>query len=274
MSDEGSRVGSRVERRIHPTALVDPRAELAEDVEVGAYTVVGPHVTIGPGTRLASHVVVEGRTTIGARNRIASFSALGGEPQDKKYRGEPTRLEIGDDNVIREFSTFNVGTEQGGGVTRLGSDNWIMAYVHLAHDCLVGDHTIFANKCQLAGHVEVGDWVVLGGDSGAHQFLRIGAHAMLGMATILRQDVPPFTMVSGDPATPHGINVEGLKRRGFDAEVIAALRHAYKLLYRSGLSLDDARRAIEAHVTEAPAASSSLGTLGAFLDSATRGIVR
>ena len=260
--------------RIHPTALVDPRAELAGDVEIGPYCVIGPHVRIGAGTRVASHVVIEGRTTIGTGNRIAAFNAIGGEPQDKKYAGEPTRLEIGDDNVIREYGTYNIGTEQGGGVTRIGSDNWIMAYVHLAHDCIVGDHTIFANKAQLAGHVEVGDWAILGGDTGVHQFVRIGAHAITGIGTMLRQDVPPFTMVSGDPATPHGINVEGLKRRGFEPDVIAALRAAYKQLYRAGLTLAEARTAIDALIAQQPAAAAALGQFNAFLGSAARGIVR
>jgi UDP-N-acetylglucosamine acyltransferase len=266
--------------RIHPTALVDSHAELAADVEVGPYAVIGPHVTIGAGTVIAAHVVIEGHTTIGARNRIASFNAIGGEPQDKKYAGEPTRLEIGDDNLIREFGTYNVGTAQGSGVTRIGNDNWIMAYVHVAHDCIVGSHTIFANKAQIAGHVEVGDWAILGGDTGVHQFVRIGAHAFTGIGTMLRQDVPPFTMVSGDPAAPHGINVEGLKRRGFDAATIAALRTAYKSLYRGGLTLEEARGSIAAQTlgAEGDAASlpvaSALTTLYTFLSSATRGIVR
>ncbi len=263
-----------VKNRIHPTALVDPQAELAADVEVGAYSVIGPHVAIGSGTRIAAHVVIEGRTRIGARNRIASFNAIGGEPQDKKYAGEATRLTIGDDNLIREYCTLNVGTEQGGGVTRLGNDNWVMAYVHLAHDCQVGDHTIFANKAQLGGHVEVGDWAILGGDTGVHQYVRIGAHSITGIGTMLRQDVPPFTMVSGDPARPHGINVEGLKRRGFDAPVIAALRLAYKNLYRSSLTLAQARAAIAAQAADESHAADALRTLNGFLGSASRGIVR
>ena len=264
--------------RIHPTALVDVAADLADDVEVGAYSIVGPHVRIDEGTVIASHVLIEGRTSIGRRNRIAAFNAIGGAPQDKKYAGEDTRLEIGDDNVIREYGTFNLGTVQGGGVTRIGSDNWIMAYVHIAHDCVVGSHTIFANKAQLAGHAEVGDWAILGGDTGVHQFVRIGAHAFTGIGTMLRQDVPPFVMVSGDPAAPHGINVEGLKRRGFEPATIAALRAAYKVLYRSGLTLDEARGAIDAQAaadeTAAAGAHGALRELHAFLGSATRGIVR
>lgn len=260
--------------RIHPTALVDPKAEIAADVEIGPYSIVGPHVMIGPGTVVASHVVIEGRTTIGARNRIAAFNAIGGAPQDKKYAGEDTRLEIGDDNVLREYGTFNLGTVQGGGVTRIGNDNWIMAYVHVAHDCIVGSHTIFANKAQIAGHAEVGDWAILGGDTGLHQFVRIGEHAFTGIGTMLRQDVPPFVMASGDPATPHGINVEGLKRRGFDAAQISALRRAYKSLYRSGLTLDEARAAIDAQAAGDAEMAEPLRALNAFLGTATRGIVR
>ena len=260
--------------RIHPTALIDRKAELADDVEVGPYTTIGADVVIGSGTVVAGHVVIEGRTSIGERNRIAAFNAIGGVPQDKKYGGEPTRLEIGDDNVIREYCTLNIGTAQGAGVTRLGNDNWIMAYVHVAHDCVVGCHTIFANKAQLAGHVEVGDWAILGGDTGVHQFVRIGAHAITGIGTMLRQDVPPFVMVSGDPATPHGINAEGLKRRGFAAPAIVALKKAYKTLYRSGLSLADARAEIDAQARADAASASELAMLNAFIGSASRGIVR
>ena len=264
--------------RIHPTAVVDPGATLADDVEVGAYGVIGPHVSIGAGTKVASHVVIEGRTSIGCRNRIASFNSIGGEPQDKKYAGEPTRLEIGDDNLIREFGTFNIGTVQGGGVTRIGSRNWIMAYVHIAHDCLIGDDTIFANKVQLAGHVEVGDWVVFGGDCGAHQFVRIGAHAMAGAASVIRQDVAPFTLIAGDPPTAHGINVEGLRRRGYPADVIGALRQAYKTIFRSGLTLVEARAALDVQIAEQiaemPAAADALAVLNGFLGTSTRGIVR
>ena len=260
--------------RIHPTALIDPKAELADDVEVGPYTTIGAEVVIGSGTVIAGHVVIEGRTSIGARNRIAAFNAIGGVPQDKKYGGEATRLEIGDDNVIREYCTLNIGTAQGDGITRLGHDNWIMAYVHVAHDCVVGNHTIFANKAQLAGHVEVGDWAILGGDTGVHQFVRIGAHSITGIGTMLRQDVPPFMMVSGDPATPHGINAEGLKRRGFAAPAIGALKKAYRTLYRSGLSLADARAAIDAQARADAASAKELAMLNAFIGSASRGIVR
>ncbi len=260
--------------RIHPTAIVDPKAELADDVEVGAYSLIGPLVRIGAGTTIASHVVIEGRTTIGERNRIAPFNSIGGAPQDKKYAGEDTRLEIGNDNLIREFGTYNLGTVQGGGVTRIGDHNWIMAYVHIAHDCLIGSQTIFANKVQLAGHVEVGDWVVFGGDCGAHQFVRIGAHAMAGAASVIRQDVAPFTLIAGDPPSTHGINVEGLRRRGFGPGVITALRQAYKTVFRSGLTVAEARSAIEAQIAATPEAAEALGALDTFLGTSTRGIVR
>jgi UDP-N-acetylglucosamine acyltransferase len=260
--------------RIHPTAIVDSGAELADDVEVGPYSIIGPDVRIGSGTRIASHVVIDGRTTIGERNRIGPFNSIGGEPQDKKYRGEPTELVIGDDNLIREYCTFNTGTVQGGGVTRVGDDNWIMAYAHLAHDCSVGSHTVFANKAQLAGHVEIGDWVVLGGDTNIYQFVRIGDHAMIGADVLVLLDVPPFAMIGGDPPGPHGVNVEGLKRRGFAPEVVAALRQAHKTLYRSGLSLAEARAAIDRQIEEMPPAADPLRLINDFLASSTRGILR
>lgn len=259
---------------IHATAVVDPKAELASDVQVGPYTVIGPKVRIGAGTVVGPHCVIEGRTTIGRRNRIFQFCSLGAVPQDMKYAGEDTALEIGDDNVIREFATFNLGTSQDAGVTRLGSHNWIMAYVHLAHDCQVGDHTIFANKAQLAGHVHVGDWVVLGGDTGVHQFVRIGSHANTGIGTVLRQDVPPFVMVSGDPAKPYGLNTVGLKRRGFTADQLAGLKHAYELLYRAGLTLEEAKRRIADEAARAGEAREAIQTFLDFLNAATRGIVR
>lgn len=260
--------------RIHPTAIVDAKAELASDVEVGAYSVVGPYVRVGEGTTIASHVVVEGRTTIGRRNRIAAFNSIGSEPQDKKYQGEPTELVIGDGNLLREFGTYNTGTAQGGGVTRIGDDNWLMAYVHVAHDCIVGSHTVFANKAQLAGHVEIHDWVVLGGDVGIYQFVRVGAHSMIGADVLVTLDVPPYSMVGGTPATPAGINVEGLKRRGFTPDVVTALRQAHRTLYRGGLGLADARAAIERQAVETPAAADALRSLDAFLGSAKRGILR
>jgi UDP-N-acetylglucosamine acyltransferase len=260
--------------RIHPTAIVDSNAELDDSVEVGAYSIIGPNVKIGARTRIGPHVVVEGHTTIGSDNHFFQFSSIGGAPQDKKYAGEATRLEIGDRNLIREFCTFNVGTVQDGGVTRLGNDNWIMAYVHLAHDCQVGNHTIFANNASLAGHVEVGDWVILGGFSGVHQFCKIGAHAMLGMNTSLTQDVPPFVILNGNPAAAHGINIEGLKRRGFTREQINSIRNAYKLIYKSGLTLDDAKAALAKAEADTPDSATHLRTMREFLDSSTRGIVR
>jgi UDP-N-acetylglucosamine acyltransferase len=259
---------------IHPTAIVDPSARLDDSVEVGAYTIVGPHVTIGARTKIGPHVVIEGHTTIGCDNKFFQFSSIGAMPQDKKYAGEPTRLEIGDRNVIREFCTFNLGTAQDVGVTRLGNDNWIMAYVHLAHDCQVGNNTIFANNAQLAGHVEVGDWVILGGFSNVHQFCKIGPHAMVGMSTSLTQDVPPFVILNGNPAAAHGINIEGLKRRGFTREQIGDIRHAYKLIYKSGLTLDEAKAAIAQEESAKPDSANWLRLMREFLDKTTRGIVR
>jgi UDP-N-acetylglucosamine acyltransferase len=255
---------------IHPTALIDPAARLGEEVSVGAYSIVGPHVEIGDRTVIGPHVVVGGHTRIGRDNRIFQFCSIGEVPQDKKYRDEPTRLEIGDRNTIREFCTFNCGTAQDVGVTRLGDDNWIMAYVHLAHDCQVGSNTIFANNAQLAGHVVVGDWTILGGFTVVHQFVRIGAHSMTAMGTILLQDLPPYVMASGNTAQPHGINSEGLKRRGFSAEAIAAIRRAYKILYKGGLTLDEARAGIGSAADAVP----ELGILVDFLADAGRGIVR
>lgn len=260
--------------RIHPTALIDSRAQLGADVEVGPWSIIGPQVAIGDGTTIASHVVVEGNTTIGRRNRIASFNAIGGPPQDKKYAGEDTRLVIGDDNVLREFGTYNTGTVQGGGTTRIGDGNWLMAYVHVAHDCIVGSHTVFANKAQLAGHVEIGDWVVLGGDVGVYQFVRIGDHAMIGADVLVLLDVPPFAMIGGTPPAPHGINVEGLRRRGFAPDVVDAIRQAHKLLYRSKLTLADAREAIGRLIAESADAAAPLKRIDDFLASATRGLIR
>lgn len=259
---------------IHPTALVDPQAALDGSVEVGAYSIIGPHVTIGAGTKIGPHVVIEGHTRIGRDNTFFQFSSIGAPPQDKKYGGEPTRLEIGDRNTIREFCTFNCGTVQDVGVTRLGNDNWIMAYVHLAHDCQIGNHTIFANNAALAGHVQVGDWAILGGFSNVHQFCKIGPHAMVGMSTSLTQDVPPFVILSGNPAVAHGINTEGLKRRGFTREQIGAIRQAYKLIYKSSLTLDQAKAALANQEAETPEAAVHVRLMREFLDSATRGIVR
>ena len=225
---------------IHPTALIAPQAQLDSSVSVGPYAVIGPHVRVGAGTSIGAHCVIEGHTTIGQNNQIFQFNSLGAIPQDKKYAGEPCELVIGDNNTIREFCTFNIGSPGGGGVTRIGNDNWIMAYVHLAHDCLVGNHTIFANNSQLAGHVEVGDWVILGGLTVAHQFVRIGAHAMTAMCSLLFADVPPFVMTQGQPAGARSMNFEGLRRRGFDADAIARVKQMHKLLYRSDLPLQQA----------------------------------
>jgi UDP-N-acetylglucosamine acyltransferase len=261
---------------IHPTAIVDPKAELDSTVSVGPYTVIGPHVKIGAGTTVGPHSVIEGHTTIGCDNRIFQFVSLGAINQDKKYAGEPCELIIGDRNTIREFSTYHIGTVQGGGVTRLGHDNWMMAYSHLAHDCIVGNHTIFANNTQLAGHVEVGDWVIFGGFTVVHQFVRIGAHAMTAMCSLLFADVPPFVMCQGQPAAGRSMNFEGLRRRGFSAERIGAVKAMHKALYRDELTLAQARDAIAALPERFPEAAPDVQSMCAFLDgvSAQRGIVR
>jgi len=255
---------------IHATAIVHPGAVLAPDVCVGAYSVIGEHVRVGAGTTIANHVCISGRTTIGQGNRIFSFCALGGEPQDKKYRGQDTALEIGNDNTIREFCTFNIGTAEDTGVTRLGHRNWMMAYVHLAHDCQVGNDTIFANNASLAGHATVGDWAIMGGFSGVHQFCRVGEHSFIGISAVVTQDVPPYVTVAGNPTTPYGINSEGLKRRGFSPEDIAAIKQAYRKLYRSGLSLEDARQEIALIAAEFPHVQILLD----FLSGSQRGIMR
>jgi len=256
--------------RIHPTALVAPGARLADDVEVGPYSVVGPDVVLGAGTVVLSHVVLTGRTTVGARNRFFQFSSIGEIPQDRKYGGEPTSTTIGDDNVFREFVSINAGTAQDRGDTAIGSGNLFLAYTHVAHDCVVGDFTTFSNNAQLAGHVRIDDWAVMGGFSGAHQYCRIGAHAMVAAGSIVLQDVPPFTTVQGYPAKPHGTNNEGLRRRGFTTADIAAVRRAYKTLYRAGLTIEEARAAIAEAAAEAPV----LAPLVAFLAEPGRGIVR
>jgi UDP-N-acetylglucosamine acyltransferase len=255
---------------IHATAIVHPRAKLAAGVSVGPYSIVGEHVEIGEGSEIDAHVVIEGRTRIGANNRIFAHSVIGGAPQDKKYAGEPTGLEIGDRNLIREFCTFNCGTAQDAGTTRIGSDNWIMAYAHVAHDCQVGNHTTFANAASIAGHVHVGDHAVLGGFTGVHQFVLIGAHSMTAGATLLLQDLPPYVMAAGNAAKPFGINSEGLKRRGFSEEQITEIRRAYKTLYRSGLTLEEAKSAIGEQAGKVPA----LKILIDFLERSRRGIVR
>jgi len=255
---------------IHPTAIIHPNAKLAEDVQVGPYSVIGEHVEIGAGTTIAAHVVIEGHTRIGKNNRILQFSSLGGMPQDMKYADEPTRLEIGDDNMFRECCTFNTGTVQDQGVTRVGNSNWFMAYVHAAHDCQIGDHVVLANSVQLAGHVHVGDHAVLGAFVGAHQYCKIGAHVMAGAGSLLFQDLPPYIMVGGNPAAPHGINATGLKRRGFSSATIMAIKRAFKTLYRSGLTLEQAIKEIDSQVVEHP----ELKIITEFLAGATRGIIR
>lgn len=260
--------------RIHSTALVDRTSELADDVEVGPYSVVGARVRIGAGTVLGPHVVISGRTTIGRGNRFFPFCSIGGAPQDKKYAGEDTELVIGDGNTVRECCTISLGTAQGGGVTRIGSDNWIMAYVHIAHDCVVGDHTILANNATLAGHVTVGDWVVIGGLSAVHQFCSVGPHAMAGGGSIVLRDIPPYVMCNGNPAEPHGINTEGLKRRGFEAETINLLRRAYKLLYKEGMTTVEAVSALAAMAVEHPASAAAIGLLKEFVGNSQRGIIR
>ncbi|MCM1512316.1 MAG: acyl-ACP--UDP-N-acetylglucosamine O-acyltransferase [Oxalobacter formigenes] len=259
---------------IHPTAIIDPRAEIDSTAQIDAYAVIGPHVNIGAGTRIGPHVVVEGRTTIGRDNNIFQFASIGGVPQDKKYGGEPTELVIGDRNTIREYCTLNLGTVQDAGVTRVGNDNWIMAYVHIAHDCQIGSNTIFANATQLAGHVHIGDWVILGGMTTIHQFCKVGAHAMTGAATRLSQDIPPYVLVAGTPPAAYGINIEGLRRRGFTPEQIAAIRQSYKLLYKSGLSLEEAKTALAEAETGPAEPAECIRTMRLFLDTAKRGIIR
>ncbi|MFZ6693171.1 acyl-ACP--UDP-N-acetylglucosamine O-acyltransferase [Undibacterium sp. SXout20W] len=260
---------------IHPSALIDPKANLDSSVEVGPYAIIGPHVSIGAGTKVGPHVVIDGHTTIGKENNFHAFSSIGGPPQDKKYAGEVTYLEMGDRNLVREFCTFNCGTVQDRGVTRIGSDNWFLAYVHIAHDCTVGCNTIFSNNAALAGHVEIGDWVIMSGFSAVHQFCKIGAHAFVGMNTSLTQDVPPFVLLSGNPAVAHGVNLEGLKRRGFDREQLNAIRQAYKTLYKSGLTLDEAKTALDQQIaSQTDDVALHVKSMRSFLDTSTRGIVR
>lgn len=255
---------------IHPTALVDPQARLGASVSVGPYSIVGPAVEVGDGSWIGAHVVLDGRTRIGKGNRIFHFASIGGPPQDKKYGGEETAVEIGDGNTIREYVTINRGTALDAGVTRVGDDNWIMAYVHFAHDCQVGSHTIVANACQLAGHVTLGDWAILGATTLVHQFVSIGAHAFTGMGSYLPQDLPPYVTAAGNTARPYGINAEGLKRRGFSIQTIAALKAAYRTLYRSGLSLEEARRQLEAQAHSC----AEVRPILEFLGTAKRGLLR
>ncbi len=255
---------------IHPTAIIDPKAELDSSVKVGAYTIIGPNVQIGAGSEIGPHAVIEGHTTIGENNRIFQFTSLGAIPQDKKYRGEPTRLIIGNGNTIREFTTFNLGTVTGIGETRIGDDNWIMAYCHLAHDCVIGSHTIFANNASLAGHVTIGDYVILGGYTLVFQFCQIGNYAMTAFAAGVHKDVPPYFMAAGYRAEPAGINSEGMRRNGFTPEQIANVKNAYKTLYRQGLPYEEARSQIAQAAETAP----ELAVLRDFLADSQRSIIR
>jgi UDP-N-acetylglucosamine acyltransferase len=255
---------------IDPRAVVSPAAELAGDVSVGPYSIVGPGVQIGPRTVIGPHAVINGPTIIGADNHIFQFASLGDEPQDKKHQGEPTRLEIGDRNVFRESCTINRGTARDKAVTRIGDDNLFMAFSHVAHDCVIGDQTVFANCASLGGHVEIGDWAILGGLTAVHQFSRIGAHAFLGGGSIVSRDVPPYVMVAGNPAVPHSVNAEGLKRRGFTEEQIKNIRDAYRILYRSELKLADAIARLAPLVPGQP----ELRIFVDFIQSSTRSLVR
>ena len=255
---------------IDATAVVDPGAELADGVVVGPYSIIGADVVIDSGTQIGPHVVIKGPTRIGRDNTIYQFASIGDAPQDKKYNGEPTRLEIGDRNTIREFVTVNRGTVQDEGVTRLGDDNWIMAYVHIAHDCQIGNQTIFANNASLAGHVTIGDHVILGGFTLVHQFCTLGAHSLTAFGSGISMDVPPYVTVGGSPAKPHGLNMEGLRRRGFSPEARTVQKQAYRTLYRENLSLQDAIARLQKQVD----GCAELGTLVSFLENQTRGIVR
>jgi UDP-N-acetylglucosamine acyltransferase len=266
---------------IHPSAIIDPKAQIDSSAELGPYVIIGPDVKIGARTKVGAHTVIEGHTSIGEDNVISHFSSLGGVPQDMKYKGEPTKLSIGDRNTIREFTTIHTGTIQDQGLTQIGDDNWIMAYVHIAHDCIVGNHTIFSSNAQIAGHVIVEDWAILGGMSGVHQFVRIGQHSMLGGASALVQDIPPFVIAAGDKAQPHGLNAEGLKRRGFSADAIAALRHAYRVLYKDGLTFEEAKVAINQMKMDgyegtslSIEANEKLDIFLKFISASTRGIIR
>ena len=256
--------------KAHSTAIISPDASIAENVEVGAYSIVGPKVSIGSKSRIGPHVVIKGRTTIGENNNIFQFCSIGEQPQDKKYTGEDTRLVIGNNNTIREFCTFNTGTAQGGGVTRIGNDNWIMAYVHIAHDCIIGNNVIMANNATLGGHVTIGDHAILSGFAGVHQFVEIGTNSFVSFASFVNQSIPPYVTVSGEKAKAKGVNTEGLKRRGFTPEQIRNVRSAYRTLYRSGLSLEDARQKLACMAEE----SGEIATLIEFLDHVERSIIR
>ena len=255
---------------IHPTAIVDPSARIGADVSIGAYSIIGADVEIGDNTTIGPHVVIEGPTRIGRDNRIWQFASIGAAPQDKKFHGEMSRLEIGDRNMIREFVTFNRGTADGSGLTRIGNDNWLMAYVHIAHDCVVGNNAIFSNASSLAGHVTVDDWVILGGFTLVHQFCQVGAHAFTAMGAIINRDVPPYVTVAGSFAEPKGINSEGLRRRGYSSDRIMTIKRAYRTLYMSGLPLADARTELARAAEEAPDVKLMLD----FIERSQRSLVR
>jgi UDP-N-acetylglucosamine acyltransferase len=260
--------------QVHATALVDSRAELHPSVVVGPYSVIGPHVKVGENTTIGAHCVIEGHTSIGRDNRIYQFNSIGANPQDKKYAGEPTQLQIGDRNTVREFCTLNTGTVGDGGITRLGDDNWIMAYVHIAHDCKIGSQTIMANHATLAGHVHLGDWVIVGGLTGIHQFVHVGAHAMLGFASAVTQDILPFLMVDGNPLKVRGVNLEGLKRRGFTTDQMAAIKGAYRTIFRKDLPLVEALVLVREAANADPAIAQHLLAMVAAAEASTRGVAR
>ena len=255
---------------IHSTAVIDPSAKLADSVEVGAYSIIGADVEIGEKTWIGPHVVIQGPTKIGAENKLFQFSSIGEIPQDKKFHGEVSYLEIGDRNTIREFATINRGTDDGGATTRIGNDNWLMAYIHIAHDCQIGNNTIFANNASLAGHVTIEDFVILGGFTLVHQFCKIGQHAFCGMGSAISKDVPPYVMVNGSPAHAHGLNSEGIKRKDFSKEALKALREAYKIIYRSHNTVEVAKNKIKSLAEKFPEVQNML----TFLQQSERGILR
>jgi UDP-N-acetylglucosamine acyltransferase len=255
---------------ISPQAIIEPGAQVGENVTVGPFSIIGENVVIGDDTNIGPHVTISGHTKIGKNNRIFQFSSIGEAPQSISYKGEPTELRIGDNNTIREYCSLNTGTVEGGGVTRIGNDNFLMAYVHIAHDCILGDHIIFANGASLAGHVTIGDYAIMGGFTLIHQFCNVGAHVMTGIATVSFKDIPPFIKVAGNTASPYGLNVKGLQRRGFNADEIAALKQAYRTLYRSSLSFQDAIQ----QITEQAAGNSSVQQFLEFLTNSERGVAR
>jgi UDP-N-acetylglucosamine acyltransferase len=262
--------------KIHATAIVDPEAELDDSVSIGAFTLVGPHVKVGAGTSIGPHCVLEGRTRIGRDNRVFQFNSLGAIPQDKKYAGEPCELLIGDRNTIREFCTFNIGSAGDQGVTRVGDDNWIMAYSHVAHDCQIDNHTTLANNTTLGGHVHLAQWVTVGGLTGIHQFVKVGAHAMVGFASAVSQDVPPFMLVDGNPLVVRGVNSVGLRRRDFTSARLAVIKAMHKILYRDDLTLQAARARIADLSNEHPESLPDIAMMVSFLEQSSpqRGIAR